>query len=197
MNVELIFATAFGTVLGFCLRVAHEWWITRRREEEKRKRTFRTLLDELRDIAKRCDVSVTTIRDEMLKMHPTAPIFFSTLVPLSNLGWESLRSTGISATLDAGTLDRLYAIYNQVDTHNKLITLREGYITSDVPTSILPIYIKDYDEKLLKTLASIEKELRLVEPEIERRASFGSWKVTSQPQPLPAASCTSDRRISA
>jgi len=166
MNEDLI----FGTIFGFFLWAAYDWLVRRTREEEERRRAFKVLLDELHDITERCNDNITTIHEEISKLHPTAPLFVSTLIPLSALGWESLRSTGISVTLDANTLGRLYVIYNQVDTHNKLMTLRERYIGSDVPTSIQPTYIKDYDEKLLKTLESIKTEIGVVEPEVKRRA---------------------------
>jgi hypothetical protein len=161
MNADLIFGS---------IKAAYDWLVSRTREEKERKRAFGSLLDELHNITERCNGDIATIHEEILKLHPTAPLFVSTLILLNTFGWESLRSREISTTLDADTLARLCAIYNQVDASNQLMTRRERYIASDIPTSVQPTYIKDCDEKLLKTLESIKTEIEAVGPEIKRRA---------------------------
>jgi len=156
--------------IGGWIKVAYDWLVNRRREEESRKKSFKVLLDELHNIKGICDTNTATILKEMSELHPTAPLFFSTPTPLSTLGWESLRSSGISATLEVSTRDRLYAIYNQIASHNEVIALRRDHITSDTPKIILPMYIKDDDGKLLAILESIRTEIGIVEPDIGRRA---------------------------
>jgi hypothetical protein len=163
--VSVLLSAVATTALFAVYEHIRDWW----REREERKRVFRVLLAELHNVLERCDVNFATVGEEESSLHPTAPLIPSTLIPLGTLGWDLLRSTGVAATLDAGTLTHLYALYNQVDTHNKFMTLRERFIASDIPTSIQPTYIKDYDEKLLKTLEIIKTEIVVVEPEIKRR----------------------------
>jgi len=164
MSEDLI----LGTILGFFLFVAYDSLIGRIREKDRRKRSFRVLLDELHNITERGDVNITTIQEEMLRLRETADLRIRTLIPLGTLGWDLLRSSGISAALDASTLTRLYTIYNQVDLHNKLLTLRERYIASSVPTVIQPGYIENYDHRILQTAESIKRDIGLVEPEIKK-----------------------------
>ena len=166
MSEELALEVVLIPLITLALTALYD----RYRESKERKRMFKTLFDELCNTEKRADANTTTIEEETLRLRQTADLKIRTLMPLSTLGWDLIRSSGITASLGPDTLAHLYAAYDQVDIHNKLVALRERYIASSVPTIIQPMYVEDYNHRISQALSSVKTEIEYVKPEIKKKA---------------------------
>jgi hypothetical protein len=155
-----------GAILAAVFTAKYDDWF---RQPGREERMFKALLDELRDNRKRSEENRRAAIQETNVLTRTE-IKAVPLLPLSELGWEALRSTGIIANQEESMITRLRKAYADTGTHNQLISMRNSIVSSGLPDLDRVSLLRYYDTLLHQTISDLIPQIDQLELDIEKKA---------------------------
>jgi hypothetical protein len=129
---------------------------------------LKSLLSELRDNKKRAEENRQAVREEMNKLD-TTEVKTVPVLPLDDIGWESLRSTGVIASQDTVMVTSLTKAYAAVATHNQIVLMRNGIVSSSLSGPGRISLVNYYDQMPFQKISELLPQLDPLEKAVKEK----------------------------